>query len=350
MNILFLTDKIDYVSGVAKHLFYLSDELLKNGEDNVYLICAGGEMKEEFVKSGVIVVEYPKLSFDRRSKLNFFLSFLFIVRFCRMNKISILHSHTHYTANLGHFASKLLRIRSVQTIHGLIPAAEGKLPHFRADLYIAFNKQILNRLVNSGIKNKKIFLIGQGVPVYIGPEEKVKPLKVLCASRLIYEKGIDIFIDALSKISSQLNTETEFIVAGEGEYKNDLEKLAEQKGVKVKFIGKLNDLNPALAESHIFVFPSRIKTEGFPVVLIEAGMNENMIITSNFDSLNEIAEPDIDCLVFHNENYDDLAEKLLSAINNYDNLTYIAENWKKKCYSNFTAEIMADKTKQVYLK
>ena len=350
MNILFLTDKLEYVSGVSKHLFYLSDELLKDGEDNLNIICAGGEMKEKFIKSGANVIEYPQMAFEERSKLNFLFSLMFIIRFCWQNEIAVIHSHTHYTANLGYFAAKLLRIRSVQTIHGLIPAAEGKLPHFRADFYIAFNNQIVNRLINIGKKTGNIFLIWQGVPLYLGPEKKTRPLKVLCASRLIYDKGIDIFINSLNKISSEINSDTEFIVAGDGEYKLDLEKLAEQKKVNIKFMGKITDLNPVLAESHIFVFPSRIKTEGFPVVLIEAGMNANLVITSNFESLNEVAESDIDCIVFKNNDYEDLAEKLIRAINNYDNLTYITDNWKNKCYHNFTAEIMAEKTREVYLK
>jgi glycosyltransferase involved in cell wall biosynthesis len=349
MNILFLTDKIEYVSGVSKHLYYLSDELLKHTEDKIYIMCSGGDMKEEFIKSGANVIEYPRMLFDNRSGVNFLISLIYIIRFCIENKISIIHSHTHYTANLGYFASKFLMIRSVQTIHGLFPD-EGRLPHFRADLYIALNNKIINYMVQLGIKPGKISLIRQGIPVYSGPVKKNRPLKVFCASRLIYDKGVDIFIRSAAKIAGQLNTETEFIVAGEGAYEKDLQNLSEEKGVKIKFVGKLNNLNNALVESSVFVFPSRIKTEGFPVSLIEAGMYANLVITSNFESLTEVAESTKDCIIFYNDDYEDLAGKLLFAINNYSNLIIIAESWRKKCLQNFTSVIMAEKTRDVYLK
>jgi len=349
MNILFLTDKIDYVSGVAKHLFYLTEALLKNKQDNIYIICSAGDMKEEFIKLGINVVEYPRLSFENRTEMKFLLSLLFLIRFCWQNKISLIHSHTHYTSNLGYFAAKLLMIRSVQTVHELIPE-EGKLPHFRADLYITVNNDIIKYMVHMGIKSRKIFLIRQGVHIISEPVKKSRPLKILCASRLIYDKGVDIFINSLSKISGQLNTEAEFIVAGEGEYEKDLKKLAEEKGVKIKFVGTVNDLNHSLSASHIFVFPSRIKTEGFPVVLIEAGMNANLIVTSNFDSLTEVCESTKDCIIFYNDDYEDLTGKLILAINNYGNLMFIADNWRKKCLKKFTSDLMAERTREVYLK
>ena len=348
MNILFLTDKIDYVSGVAKHLFYLTDSLLKGKKDKIFMICSGGEMKEEFIKSGVNVYEYPRMSFETRSGMNFIYSILHIMRFCMANKITIIHSHTHYTANLGYIAAKILMIRSVQTVHGLIPE-EGKLPHFRADLYAAVNKEIIKYMVKSKVKEEKIYLIPQGVPLLNSePVKRPRPLKVLCASRLVYDKGVDVFINSAASISKQLNEETEFIVAGEGEYEKDLRQLAVEKGVNIKFTGKLENLKDILATSHIFVFPSRIKTEGFPVVLIEAGMNDNLIISSNFESLSEVLETSKDCIIFYNNDYIELAEKLLSAINNYDNLKIIADNWKRKCIEKFTSDIMAERTREVY--
>jgi glycosyltransferase involved in cell wall biosynthesis len=349
MNILLLTDKIDYVSGTAKHLFYLTNELLKHKDDKLYIVCAGGDMQEDFIQSGVNVVIYPRLSFEKRSEINYLLSFLFLIRFCRENNISIIHSHTHYTANLGYFAAKILMIKSIQTIHGLFPD-EGRLPHFRAGLYIAVNNKIIDQMLIAGIKQKKIFLIRQGAPEPALTKKKLKPLKVLCASRLIYDKGVDIFINSVNEISGKLNIETNFIIAGEGDYMEDLQRLANEKGINISFIGKLNNLNSLLAEFHIFVFPSRIKTEGFPVALIEAGMNNNLIITSNFESLTEVAEITKDCIVFYNDDYEDLAGKLLFAINNYSNLILIAENFQNKCRKNFTSEIMAEKTREVYLK
>lgn len=347
MNILFLTDKIDYVSGVAKHLYYLTNEIIKKKEDKVYIVCSGGDMKEEFINSGANVIEYPGMSFENRTEMKFLISIGFIMRFCVANKVSIIHSHTHYTANLAYFVSRIIFIRTVQTVHGLIPE-EGKLPHFRADHYIAVNKMIIDYMTYQKIKPAKITVIRQGVPAYTEPVKKVRPLKVLCASRLVFDKGVDIFINSVSIISDKLEAEAEFIVAGEGEYEAELKKLAVEKGAKINFMGKLNNLNQALAESHIFVFPSRIKTEGFPVVLNEAGMNTNLIITSNFDSLNEVLESTKDCIIFYNDDYEDLAKKLMFAINNYGNLLILADHWKRKCLQEYTSEIMTEKTSKVY--
>ena len=61
---------------------------------------------------------------------------------------TIIHTHNHYAANLSKIISRLLRIKTIQTCHGIIPE-EGRLSHFSADYIISVNEHIIKYLIEN---------------------------------------------------------------------------------------------------------------------------------------------------------------------------------------------------------
>jgi len=347
MNVLFLTDDILYVSGVSKHLYYLLKEFAKDENYNIVLVCPGGDFVDEFKKLRITVIVKEKISHHKRSFLNIVQSILFIYNLVNKKKIQIIHSHTHYSANIAWWTSKLTKSITIQTIHGIMPPG-GRLPHFIADYFISVNINTINFLVSIGKKRERIFFVNLGIPL---PEKHLKngnEIKIFFASRLVPEKGADIYLDAIALVKDRLKGKASFLLAGEGECENELKEQISRLKIDVKFIGKLKDLNDYLKNSHIFVFSSRHQTEGFPLSIIEAALNENLIITSYFISLKEIFEENKDCLVFYNNDPAQLADKINLAVNNYQGYSEMIVNSTEKARINFSVDKMVTELKNIY--
>jgi glycosyltransferase involved in cell wall biosynthesis len=347
MNILFLTDEVIYVSGVSKHLYYLLKEFSKDKNYNIFLVCPGGDFVEEFKKLRITVIVKKKISHNERSYFNIIRSIWFIYHLVNKQKIQIIHSHTHYAANIAWWTSKLTKSITIQTIHGIQPSG-GRLPHFIADYFISVNKNTINYLVSIGKEKERIYFVNLGLPF---PEKHVKnrnEIKIFFASRLVPEKGADIYLDAIALVKDRLKGKVSFIMAGEGECENELKEQISRLKVDVKFLGKVKDTYDYLKDTHIFVFTSRYQTEGFPLSIIEAALNENLIITSDFISLKEIFEEDKDCLVFYNNDPTQLSKKLILAVDNYDDYSNMILNGSEKARENFSVDNMVSGLKDIY--
>jgi glycosyltransferase involved in cell wall biosynthesis len=347
MNILYLTDEVLYVSGVSKHLYYLLKNISRDKDYNIILVCPGGDFIDEFKKLRITVIVKKEISHKERSLLNIIKSVWFIHNLVSKKKIRIIHSHTHYAANIARWGSKLTNSITIQTIHGIIPAG-GILPHFLADYFITVNNNSIDYLVSLGKVRQRIFFVNLGIPL---PERYIKnksELKIIFASRLVPEKGADIFLDAVSLVKDKLRQKVSFILAGEGECANELKEQISRLKINVEFLGKVKDTNDYLRDTSIFVFSSRFKTEGFPLSIVEAALNENLIITSDFISRKEIFEEDKDCLVFYNNDPEQLAEKIKLAVNNYSDYSEMIINGTEKAKTNFSIDKMILSTKNIY--
>lgn len=95
-----------------------------------------------------------------------------------------------------------------------------------------------------------------------------KKNQVIGVGRLSYEKGYDRLIDAFSQIKD--HDQWKLVLVGDGPVRHQLEQQAIEKGIaeRVLFLGIRKDVDYLLAESKIFVMPSRC--EGFPNALCEA--------------------------------------------------------------------------------
>ena len=105
--------------------------------------------------------------------------------------------------------------------------------------------------------------------------------------RLSEEKGMDILVDAMPRILSEFPSLT-LLIAGVGPLKNLLERRARDQGVgaHIHFLGYRNDIERLLRDIDLLVMPS--KTEGFPLVLLEAMASGVPVVASNVGGIPEI--------------------------------------------------------------
>jgi len=107
---------------------------------------------------------------------------------------------------------------------------------------------------------------------------------ILFIGRLVYQKGPDIFIEAIRKVC-QHRRDVKVIIAGEGWMRQTLEEQA--KDLPVIFVGYIPDSEyiRILNAADMVVIPSR--NEPFGLVLLEAWSAEKGVVASNVGGLSE---------------------------------------------------------------
>lgn len=348
MKIIQLADMLNQSDGVASYLFYLSKGLRDAGVKTL-IYCGGGNAIEKFRKEEIEVISNRDFCHENRSVMNFASSVKKIIKLVGNTGANILHSHNHYAANISYYVSRLAGIKTVQTIHGLIPEA-GFLNHYKANKFISVNENARDYMLKKRIACEgDIRLIRAGIPFENNINKKANPLiQVICASRLSSEKGIDVFISAVSKININTRNKAEFFIAGTGPVEEDLKQFNEKVKSNITFLGEVKDMMKLFNKAEITVYPTRCRTEGFPMAIIEAASAKSLVITSEFDSLKNIFRENIDGLVFQTGNADELSLKLSAAINNFDRYRTMASAFHENSKRHFNIRTCVEKHLQLY--
>jgi rhamnosyl/mannosyltransferase len=110
--------------------------------------------------------------------------------------------------------------------------------------------------------------------------EKFGSRLVIAVGRLVYYKGFDYLIEAMSGVDGRL------LIIGEGPLRVELERLAVDRGLrdKVVFLGRVTDAAPYYHACDVFVLPSVARSEAFGIVQLEAMAAGRPVINTQLDS------------------------------------------------------------------
>jgi glycogen(starch) synthase len=140
------------------------------------------------------------------------------------------------------------------------------------------------------------------------PEEQI----VLYVGRHVYEKGIDLLLDAAPKVL-QHNPQAKFIIAGTGPLRDELKGKAWYAGLgeKVVFPGFVDDItrNSLYQLASVAVFPSRY--EPFGIVALEAMAGQAPVVVSDIGGFGETVQHGHNGLTFYAGNDNSLADNIL---------------------------------------
>ena len=169
----------------------------------------------------------------------------------------------------------------------------------------------------------------------------------------IYRKGFDILIRAFAEVKKFFGEKIKIKLAliGSGEERENYLKLAGSLGVKIIMpSGFVKDVRDWLWASDVFVMPSR--EEGFSIALLEALASGLPVIVSDIEPFTEIISPGKNNgLTAENENPESFAAAMIKMLEKNENGRKIfVDNALKMIRENFTPEIAAEKTFEIYKK
>ena len=173
---------------------------------------------------------------------------------------------------------------------------------------------------------------------------------LLVASTVSKQKGFNLALKAFKRILST-HPNTKLLVVGEGDYLEDLKKLAHQFDVQnnVIFAGHISneEIFRFYNASDIFLFPT-LRVEAFGRVLIEAMSCKKPIIASRIGGIPSIIDDGENGLLITPGNIEELIDKILFLLQNETFANKLATNAREKAVKKFSLEKMVEETIKVF--
>jgi glycosyltransferase involved in cell wall biosynthesis len=176
------------------------------------------------------------------------------------------------------------------------------------------------------------------------PEEKI----VLFVGRLVHEKGVHVFVNAVSKVLEKVNAK--FIIVGNGYMKEQLSNIVKNvgHGHKVMFTGFVDDetLRRLQKCADVSVVPSLF--EPFGIVALEAMAAKSPVVVSDTGGLSEIVEHDVTGVKVYPDNPDSLAWGITKVLLDEAYANLIKTSAYKKVQEKYNWYKIAQRAKAVY--
>lgn len=187
-----------------------------------------------------------------------------------------------------------------------------------------------------------------GDPYQKFPELKGKGAIVLYAGRLVAQKGLDLFAQAIRQLK---DTDTHFVFTGRGSPQllfHTLKKYGVPKE-RYTYLGFVpGDVLPSVYKlSSIFVLPSFY--ENFPFSLLEAMAMKVPCVASDVGAIDEIID-DKTGLLFPSGDLESLVSHISTLLQDEPKRQQMSEAGYKKVVTQFTSTRMAEKHLQFYQK
>jgi len=292
-------------------------------------------------------------------------------------KFDVIHAHDWLVANAAKALKDAYDIPMCATIHATengrnsgihddtqryINDTEWMLTYEAIEVIVNSNymKRELQRIFGLPFEKINVIPNGLNMNMYNGIEkdydfrrrfasdnEKI----VMCAGRLVYEKGFQHLIAAAPKILEGYH-DTKFIISGKGGMLDELKAQADYLGIsnKVYFTGQLSykELCKMYKIADVAVFPSTY--EPFGMVAIEAMYAGVPTVVSDIGGLNEIIEHGVDGMKSYAGNPNSIADSVLALLYDHQLADNVVKNAKIKVKNTYNWNKIAQDTHFIYQK
>lgn len=248
-------------------------------------------------------------------------------RFARTRRFDIVHTNTA-PAMAGYRLARWTHARHVVKVQEffwqdprLVRLLERRLA--KADRVVCISNGIRDQFSTPQLRSRCV-VIHLGVDVEV-PPAPVEPLtsptvSIVCVGRINVWKGQEVLLDAVALVRDRLPPVEVRIVgdvyASEHHYRERLEAQVERLGLQdvVRFLGERRDALEIVANSDVFVMPSR-QPEPFGLALVEAMALGRPVIATDAAGPSDIITDDVDGVLVPLADAGALGEALLRVIN-----------------------------------
>jgi glycosyltransferase involved in cell wall biosynthesis len=224
---------------------------------------------------------------------------------CRYRGVNIVHTHGYRSDLVGGHAGRKAGLPIVTTVHGftgggLKNRAYEHLQRFafrRFDAVVAVSQLQAEQLRATGVPGQRLHVVPNALAVHPAPLSRDESRRALnlpaegllagWVGRISREKGIDVFIDALASIT---DPHIHAAILGDGP-ERATESARAESIVPSRFLwlGAVPDAAKYFAAFDLFVLSSR--TEGLPMVMLEAMAAGIPIVATNVGGIPDLLSP-----------------------------------------------------------
>lgn len=264
----------------------------------------------------------------------------------------VVHSHGYRPDIVDLPVARRNGIATVTTFHGFT-GTDWKLRIYErlqmhaarsAGAVIAVSRGVQQRLHASGVRPERVHVIRNAYAPTTGRLSRPDALRLLGASdsafrigwigRLSREKGPDVMLDAFACLR---DTPATLSFVGDGPDRPVLTHRAAEMGMsgRVTFHGVLPDASRVLPAFDVLALSSR--TEGTPMVILEAMASETPVVATNVGGLPDMLGP-MDAMLVQPEDPAELARALISVLHDPAAATLRAHSARARLDAEFGPE------------
>jgi phosphatidylinositol alpha-1,6-mannosyltransferase len=171
---------------------------------------------------------------------------------------------------------------------------------------------------------------------------------VVCASRLVPRKGVDVLIEAATRLLPH-RPDLTIVVAGAGRDRSRLRIIAGRHAVPVRFLGRLSDADVADldAAADVFAMLCRdrwwgLEQEGFGIVFLEAAASGVPQVAGASGGSDEAVEDGVTGLVVRQpHDADQVASALAVLLDNPDRRVRMGEAARRRATEHYSWDVLA---------
>ncbi|GAA6063987.1 hypothetical protein JCM10212_002419 [Sporobolomyces blumeae] len=331
LNIALISDYFyPKVGGVESHIYDLAQSLAKRNHRVVVITHAypprtGVRWLPNGVKVYYVPVQPLPPTHVHATLPNFFTAFCHLREIFVSESIEVVHAHAALSAlgMEGIMHARTLGLKAVMTDHSLFGLGQmaeiwgnkmlkACLSDVEAVICVSHTGKE-NTVLRGSLDPSIVHVIPNAVVASqfrpTGPKQPIPDtITIVCITRLVYRKGIDLLIAALPKVCA-LHPQVRFLIGGDGPKIVELDQMRDRYQTllrdRVELLGSVRheDVKSILARSQIFLNPSL--TEAFGISILEAAFSGLFVVSTRVGGVPEVlppglvefAEPEVDDLV-----------------------------------------------------
>ncbi|GAA5907873.1 phosphatidylinositol N-acetylglucosaminyltransferase SPT14 [Sporobolomyces salmoneus] len=338
LNIALISDYFyPKVGGVESHIYALAQSLAKRHHRVVVITHAypprcGVRWLPNGIKVYYIPVQPLPPTHVHATLPNFFTALPYLRSIYLREQIDIVHAHAALSAlgMEGIMHARTMGIKAVFTDHSLFGLGnmaeiwgnkmlKGCLSDVEAVICVSHTGKE-NTVLRGALDPSIVHVIPNAVVAsQFRPAEPIPPipeiLTIVCITRFVYRKGIDLLIAALPKVCA-LHSDVQFLIGGDGPKIVELDQMRDKYQTllrdRVRLLGpvKHENVRSILSQAQIFLNPSL--TEAFGIGILEAACAGLFVVSTRVGGVPEVLPPGL--IEFAEPEVDDLVQAISRAI------------------------------------
>jgi len=362
VNILQISSASSFGGG-ERYVVDLTNALVARGHDVYVAVRPGSPLTRHLQLSPEKILTLPlRNALDVQSARE-------LEKFVRRKEIDVVHAHMARDYSLASYAARRRQTKFIVTRHVLFKLNRlHRHTLSRAACVIAVSQAVAKELRTSQVvRNDQIAVIHNGIDV-----ESIRktcaelhrgvflrtiglPVGVPCDGALVGSIGElrtlkrhDDFIRAAALVHKEF-PETQFVLAGVGDGREQLGKLVAELGLtdRFHFLGWLDDVDKLLCAMDVFVSAS--ETESFGLAIVEAMAAGTAVVATATEGAQEVIEDQKTGLLVPIGDVDRIARSVVNLLSDPEKRERITTESVKSVAKKFSLTRMVDDIEKIYL-